>query len=192
MTSPSPDWNDFPEVTLYPERVLYRVHRTANDPVYFCSDGTGRFDITSVDGIGTCYVAPSPIGAYVETLGRLGTISESDVAERSLSELVLTRPLKLADMTNRQVLGSHRITGDLSVGTDYAESQAVASELYAVGFDGIYYTARHDPAFQERSVAVFGGPGDNKLFATGINDIPDDVIRQGAVEFNLWVLPNIY
>jgi hypothetical protein len=188
----SPDWHDFPPLTLYPERVLYRVHRTANDPVYFCSDGTGRFDVTNVDGIGTCYVTPSPMGAYIETLGRLGAISESDIAERSMSELVLIRPLKLADLTNRQGLGSHRITGDISVGTDYAASQAVASELYAAGFDGVYYTARHDPAFQERSVAIFGGPGDTKLFATARNEIPDEVLRQGAIEFDLWILPDLY
>jgi hypothetical protein len=116
--SDSSDWHEFPALTLYPERVLYRVHRTVSDPVYFCSNGAGRFDITNIDDTGTCYVAPSPIGAYLETLGRLGTISESDVAERSMTEFVLTRPLKLADLTNRQALGSYRITGDISVGTD--------------------------------------------------------------------------
>lgn len=192
MTASAADWSAFPELVLHPERVLYRVHRNQNDPVHFCSDGSGRFDLTAVDGTGTCYMSPSPIGAYIETFGRLGTITVSDIAERCLTELALTRPIRLADTTDRSVLGSYGITGDISAGTVYRPSQQAAAQLYAAGFDGVYYTARHDPAFQERSVAVFGGAGDTKLFVSASYDIPDELLRQGVREFHLAVLPDLH
>lgn len=192
MTSLGGSWSQFPSLSMYPERILYRLHRSINDPVHYCSDGSGRFDLTTVDDLGTCYTSPSPLGAYIETFGRFGTISESDIADRCMSELVLTRPLKLADITDRSVLGTYGLSGDLSVGTDYQPSQAVAASLYAAGFDGVYYTARHDPAFQERSVAVFGGSGDTKLFVSASHDIPEDLIEQGVRQFSLCVLPDPY
>lgn len=167
------------------------MHRTINDPVFFCSDGTGRFDLTAFTDVGTCYAAPSPIGAYVETFGRLGTISETDVEERSLTELALTRSLNLADLTDRSVLGRYGITGDVSAGTDYQPSQQLAATLYEAGCDGIYYTARHDPAFQERSVAVFGGAGATKLFAQSTGPIPHNLVDHAAREFRLLVLPDL-
>jgi RES domain len=178
----------FPAHSLLPERVLYRVHMTRNDPVHFASDRRGRFNLLDAPGAGTCYLAASPIGAYVETFGRFASgISQEDVEERSLSDLALTRPLNLADLTNRQVVGRYGIAGDISVGTDYVPSQRLASKLYEAGFDGVYYTARHDPAFLERSVAVFGSPEDAKIFAVSSNPIPPEVIAEGVIEFGLLV-----
>lgn len=150
---------DFPSIGLHPERVLYRVHRAANDPLYFSSSRLGRFDLAGIAGVGTCYLSASPIGAYVETLGRLGTITIGDVGERRLSEFTLARSLRVGNLTDRTIVGTYGITGDLSVGIDYTPGQELARRLYDLGFDGIYYTVRHDPAFVERAVAVFGGLG---------------------------------
>ncbi len=77
----------------------------------------------------------------------------------------------------------------MSAGTDYFPSQQLATILYGLGFDGVYYTARHDPAFLERSTAIFGGPGDDKLFAVSTYDIPPQLIEEGIREFSLLVLP---
>jgi hypothetical protein len=181
--------DEFPSVVVHPDRVVYRVHRASNDPLYFSSSGLGRFDVLGVAGLGTCYVSPSPIGAYLETLGRLGTISSEDIDDRRLTELTLARSLKLGDLTNRSVLGRYRITGDISVGTDYTSSQELAQSLYELGFDGPYYTIRHDPAFLERAMAIFGGSGEEKLFAVATTAIPDTVLDQGALEFGSLVLP---
>jgi len=106
---------------------------------------------------------------------RLGTISWEDVEERRLTEFTLARSLKLGDLTERVVLGRYGLAGDISTGTGtaYHPSQEFAARLYELGFDGIYYTARHDPAFLERSVAVFGGSGDQKLFATSTTRFPE-------------------
>ena len=110
---------DFPSLNLHPDRVLYRVHRAANDPLYFSSTGIGRFDLARIAGMGTCYLSASPIGAYVETLGRLGTLNRGDVHERRLSELALVRTLRVGDLTDRTILGRYGIAGDLSVGAGY-------------------------------------------------------------------------
>lgn len=180
---------EFPSATVHPERVLYRVHKTVNDPLYFSSSGDGRFDLTAVAGEGTCYLSPSPTGAYLETLGRIRTLSDADIEERSLSEVVPTVPLHLADLTDRQVLGHYGVTGDISAGTDYGPSQALADELYRAGFDGTYYTARHDPAFLERSVAVFGTASAAKLFTLSTGPVPVDLVNEAARDFGLIVLP---
>ncbi len=52
--------------------------------------------------MGTCYMAPSPIGAYIETFGPFGTITVDDVEARCLSELAVMRAVKLANLTDRQ------------------------------------------------------------------------------------------
>jgi hypothetical protein len=189
VTTPRVD-DAFPSLVVHPERVLFRLQRSSNQPVHFSSSGHGRFDLVAVAGVGTCYVAPSPLGAYVEIFGRLGTITWDDIEERSLTELTLARSLKLADLTERSVLGRYGLAGDISTGTDYGPSQKLAGRLYELGFDGIYYTARHDPAFLERSVAVFGGSGDRKLFATLTTVIPEALVDQAAREFGLLVLPS--
>jgi hypothetical protein len=70
------------------------------------------------------YLSPSAIGAYVETFGRLGVIDLEDITERSLSELALTRPVRLADLTDRQVLGRYGFAGNISTGNDYEPEPA--------------------------------------------------------------------
>lgn len=179
----------FPSTTVHPERVLYRVRRSVNDPLYFSSSGGGRFDLRGTPEAGTSYLSPSPVGAYLETFGRLKMLSDADIEERSLSEVVPAVPLHLADLTDRRVLGRYGVTGDISVGTDYGPSQALAAELYRAGFDGIYYTARHDPAFLERSVAVFGGPSTTKLFTQSTGEVPADLVEEVTRDFGLIVLP---
>ena len=44
----------------------------------------------------------------------LGTITWDDIGERSLTELTLARSLKLADLTERSVLGRYGVAGDIS------------------------------------------------------------------------------
>jgi hypothetical protein len=178
-----------PFVQYDPDRVLFRIHQTRHDPIHFASDKQGRFNLRDLRGTGTCYMSPSRLGAYVEAFGRLGTLRDSYIEERSLSELTLSRPVRLADITDRQVLGRYGLAGDISAGTDYEPSQRLASQLYDLGFDGVYYAARHDPAFIERSVAIFGSAADEKLFITSTNPIPDSLILEGTRQFGLLVLP---
>ena len=73
--------DDFPSIIVHPERIVYRVHRAPNYPIFFLFSGLGRSDILGVAGLGTCYTSPSPIGACLETLGRLRTLTQSEIKE---------------------------------------------------------------------------------------------------------------
>lgn len=186
------DIGSFPEQTLHPDRILFKIHKAIHDPRFFCDSGHGRFDLKPETGHGTCYLALSPLGAFVETLGRhFKFLTQASVDERALSSLSLTRPIRLADLTDRAGLGAFGITGDLSTGVDYAPSQDWAGRFYEAGFDGVYYAARHDPSFTERSVAVFGNEeSGSKLFEVTTEEIPQGLVDEACKEFALQIWPS--
>lgn len=181
----------FPEYTLHPDRVLYKIHKTIHDPRFFCDCGEHRFDLISESDPGTCYLALSPPGAFVEVFGRFKVLAQRLIDERSLSELTLTRALRLADVTHKSVIGRFGIAGDLSTGTDYREPQQWALRWSQAGFDGVFYAARHDPTFTERSVAVFGNMETGaKLFDVDTDPIPEELVEEVCRNFGFTVLPS--
>jgi hypothetical protein len=185
-----PDIKSFPTSDVHPDRVLYRIHRAIHDPRFFCDSGVGRFDLDPSTGAGTCHLGTSELGAFVEALGRTRFLTQDMIDERSLSAMTLTRPLHLADLTDRKVLGQFGIAGDLSVGDDYTKPREWAGRLYEAGFDGIYYAARHDPGFTERSVAVFGNEETGeKLFEIDTEPIPEWLVEEACREFGFTVWP---
>lgn len=185
------DIESFPALSFQPDRVLYKIHKAIHDARFFCDTGEGRFDLRPDTGAGTCYLALSPLGAFVETLGRFRLLTQEMIDERAVSELTLTRPLRLADVTERRVLGQFGITGDLSVGEDYTDAQEWAGLFYEAGFDGIYYAARHDPQFTERSVAVFGNEETGgKLFDVDTGPIPEWLVEEAYRQFGFTVWPS--
>src|SRR3954449_1536252 len=165
---------DFPSVTIYPEETFYRIHRVVLEPEYFCNDGDCRFDPPrhSRTEFGTCYLARTPEGAFLETLGRIGPLPESAVLERGLSELAPTETLRVADLNDPTVIGRFGIAGDLSVGRDYELPQMWGHALRSAGFHGVSYIARHDPSLHERSIALFGPPGERP--GAGIRKVKDE------------------
>lgn len=184
------DIASFPTHVVHPDRVLYRMHQVFNDPTFFARSGNGRFDLTEEGERGTCYCALSGVGAFLETFRRTRYIPEHMIELRALSTLSLTRPLRLADLTDPTVIGSYGITGEVSVGPDYSEPQQWAAEFYRAGFDGVFYAARHDPSFTERSAAVFGDSElGEKLFDVATTPIPDDVIEEASSKFSFKILP---
>lgn len=189
---------EFPARVVHPDRELYRVHRAVHDPFHFSAAAErgagGRFDLPADSGSGSCYLAVSALGALVETFGRFRVVTVSMVAERRLATAVPTTSLRLADLTERSTLGEYGITGDISAGIDYRVSQRWAVRFWDAGFDGIYYTARHDPQFRERSVALFGSPDDlidgrHKRFEVTTTPIPAEVVQELTKEFGIPVLP---
>lgn len=113
---------------------------------------------------------------------------------RCLTVVAPSVQLRLADLTDRRVLGFYGIAGDLSTGPDYSPSQQWALRLWDNGFDGVYYAARHDPQFTERSVALFGRTSDRKdaegkSFEYATSMIPDDLLRDLADEFGIISVP---
>lgn len=182
---------DYPTVTFEAGRSLFRIHRIVHEALHYSTSGTGRWDppVLARAEYGTCYLAESHIGAYLEVFGRTSPIRESQVNERVVSEVQLNRQLTLADLTSPTLAGRVGPIPELSVGPSYAESQRLSARLYDAGLDGIRYIPRHDPSAQNRVVAVFSN-------ATGALDvvktmpIPNHVVDSAESNYELFVLPD--
>ncbi len=150
-------FRSFPEFWLVSGGALVRIHRLANSPEHFGTSGDNRFDPPPGRRakFGTCYLAFEPIAAYVEVFGDFEEVDEDEVDLRALSTAILKEDLRLGDVTDRSVLGDFDITAEISTGSDYAGPQALASDLFDAGFDGIRYRVRHDPAMELEAVALF-------------------------------------
>lgn len=179
---------------------LYRVHRRRSGSVAFFDISThGRFNLTDLVGRGTCYLALEPLGAYLETLGRVLTRSRTDLADREYSVVTLDRVLSLFDLTRSDVRSAYRsegldLTATISGGDDYSDSQRLSRLAHDDGYDGIVYKARHDPGCQYESVALFGPAGSNEhnaVFATcATTAIPEELVKAGTDTFGIVVLPD--
>ena len=114
----------------------------------------------------------------------------TEITNRCLSVARLVRAVRLADLTNRMVLGSFGVTAAHSTASDYAESQRLSARLYKAGFDGIRYRVRHDPAMELEAVALFVPPalGNVAVSWSDASEISDETISSGH-EFGINVLP---
>ena len=115
----------FPVRTWRADRALWRIHRADRDVWWFSSDGTGRFDPVDVDGMGACYLAQEPLGAFVEVFRTRLELDEDDVTARRLAEVRFDRDLRLADVCSRRAL-RFGVTAEIGAGGDYERSQAFA------------------------------------------------------------------
>jgi hypothetical protein len=189
---------DFPWLNIGPDRVFYRLHRAEFEPGYFCNDGYCRFDPPRHSRVeyGTCYVATSPVGAFLETLGRIRPLPEGVVRDRVVSEVAPEVPVRVADLTHPSVVGRFGIAGDVSVGSDYGLPQAWGAALIQAGFAGVMYTARHDPTFTETSVAFFGPPGEQpgrlrRVKDTESGPVGDELAAHMQERFGIVVVPTM-
>jgi len=148
----------FPALTWKTGRALWRIHRAATGFWWFSADGTGRFDPVDAEGLGACYLAQEPLGAFVEVFRTRLELDEDDVDARRLARVELDRDLRLADVTSRRAL-RFGITAAVGAGGDYDASQVFASGAAAAGYDGVRWWVRHDPAQRLVGVALFGPAG---------------------------------
>jgi hypothetical protein len=182
----------FPQATLRGDREIHRIHRSARDPWWFSTDGTGRFDPIGT-GSGACYFAREPIGAWIEVFRKRILLAEDEVRERSLYVVRLGCDLKLADVTSRRAL-QFGIIASLGANEDYAASHAFAADALATGFDGVRYLVQHDPAQRLYGYALFGQPGIPSALLTPAGSatdgpIPDTVVDHARRLFAYRVLP---
>ena len=183
---PPEDLTRFPAIEVDRRRSLYRIHRSDVSPWWFSGDGTGRFDLR--DGRGSCYLAVTPVGAFIEVF-RVGTvIPEAEVEARSLSSLVPPARTRLADCT---VSASRKfgITGAIDTQPDYTAPQAWAEAFAASGFSGIRYRLSHDPAQRELGIVLFGAAGEQSLPVRRTESVPASVIEAARQRFGLVVAP---
>src|SRR5205823_8141686 len=110
---------------------LYRLHRSDGGPWWFSSDGSGRFDLRESDH-GTCYLAVSAVGAFIEVFRVATVIPEAEVEARSLSTLAPPKRVNLADCTV-SAARKFGITGAVHTQPDY-RSEEHTSELQSLAY----------------------------------------------------------
>lgn len=186
------EWRAFPFRLIDRDDPLFRIHRHDRSPIWFNSDGTGRFDPPADNRrcFGVCYFGFEAVSAYIEVFGRIGTLSQIDIDQRRLTELSSTRRLTVADLTDRSVLGGFGVTAEYSTGGDYELAQDLALNLFEARFDGVVYRIRHDPAMALEAVALFGEPGEDtsRFGPSKTVPIPDALIESGEREFGIYVV----
>lgn len=190
---------DFPCVIWDDPQVTFRIHRSENEAAYFGDRGIYRFDapmrLTGRQRYGTCYLAQSPVGAFLEALGEINPLTTAHIDERVISELTPSQPYRIADLTHDSVVGNYGIFGDLSAGDDYALTQEWGAALQQVGFEGVQYHASHHPKLDEMSIALFGPPGVNWSLLQYLKDDgePEPIYRSLLEEmrsrFEMRVIP---
>jgi hypothetical protein len=181
----------FPRRTLRGSREIYRIHRADRGPWWFSFDGSGRFDPVGT-GIGACYLAERPLGAWVEVFRKQMLLAEADVHGRALLSVKLGRDLRLADLTSRRAL-QFDITASMGADEAYAASQAFAVEAVESGFDGIRYLVRHDPAQRLYGIALFAPAGAAAEPSAWPPDedtaVPEALVAEASRLFRYRVLP---
>ena len=100
----------------------------------------GRFDLVAPQG--TCYLADTRIGAWVEVFRGTRMVDNRDARARSLLRTRAPRRVLLADLTDRS---------------------AIADAL-AVDFRGVQTWTRHDPSAGSRTVSLFDVAGSHPPF----------------------------
>jgi hypothetical protein len=183
----------FPRKTLRGDQAVYRIHGAHRQPWYFARDGCGRFDPLAIAGMGCCYLAATPLGAWIEVFRRAMLIDERDVRARRLLHVELGRDRRLADATSRRAL-SFGVTATLGAADDYTSSQAFAADALNAGWDGVRYLLRHDPKQKLYGLALFGpagpvDPDDPAWPSTPDDPVPLELIEQASKTFGYRVLP---
>lgn len=183
---PPADLRRFPRRTVRHTVELYRIHRAGFHPWWFASEGNGRFDLSPPAG--TCYLATSPLGAFVEVFRDFTFVAEADVVARSLSRLHLPTDVVLADCTSARAC-PFGVTAAVHSTPDHDTTQAWAAAWQAAGFDGVRYYCGNDPSQFEVSVALFGEAGEAAWPATSSTAIGDGLLRSVEQRFGIYVLP---
>lgn len=182
---------EFPRRTLKGATEIYRIHGTETRPWWFSADGSGRFDPVGT-GLGACYLAERPLGAWIEVFRPRMLLAEPEVQQRALFSVRLGRDLKLADLTSRRAL-QFGAAASLGADEDHGPSQAFAPQAAAAGVDGLRYLVRHDPAQQLYGIALFSDPSaathDPRWPRERDTAIPDDLIAEATRVFGYQVLP---
>jgi len=139
------------------------VHKIGRKPVFFGTTQRNRFD--DPQGIfGVLYVGESELAAFIETFGQetgLRAVSKSLLNDRSMSELVTARPLRIVDLDGKNLA---RLGADARLfAAEHSVAQAWSTALFAHpdAPDGIRYPARHDN--QQYALALYGGGRCEKL-----------------------------
>lgn len=180
---------DFPVRQVFADYPYSRIHHDRFAPEWFCDCGRCRFDLPTGSGMGTCYLAGHPVGAFVEKFGRFRVVPRAVIEQHSLARLAVPSALRVADLTDRSIVGRWGLTAAIWAEGDYALPQAWAVSLHAAGFAGIWYPAAHDVIGDYHSLALFGKAGHQPtlLLSHGDDAVPNGLIDEVSERFGIQV-----
>lgn len=147
----------FPVKTWTDRFTLVRVCRKINGTWWFSSDGSGRFDVLSPTGMGTCYFGTDATAAILEVF-RDQPICRADVEARSLRRVRLAAPRDLADTTDVRVR-RFGMTKEIATIVPYDICQRWATRFCEASLGGLFHHLRHDPRPRATGVSLFGPAG---------------------------------
>ena len=183
--------SEFPVKVVTPGFPYVRIHRQHREAEWFCTCGDCRFDPLPADaGFGTCYLSGHPLGAFIEKFGELEVLPAELVTDCVVTSMMLAEA-RLADVTDRQVLGRWGLSAEIGAGDDYPGSQLWALRLWQAGFAGIWYQAKHDPRSDLHSIALFGKPGlqPSAVVSLGSTPMSDELVAEAERLFGVQVFP---
>lgn len=181
--------NGFPVEILDQHVDLFRVTRAVNGPWWFACSGEGRFDLECPDG--TCYTSLEATSAILEVIGpdmRDGIVSEEFIRQRVLYTLHLSESTRFA-MLAHQAAASFGVTREIHTLIPYDLPQAWARRLRQVGFKGLRYSVRHDPAPNADGIALFGQAGEADRPYTAPRQIKNNLLQQLYQKYGIQVAP---
>lgn len=186
LRRPPDDLSGFPTYDLLRRERLYRIHRAERRPWWFSNDGSGRFDLAGDRG--TCHLAVTPVGAFVEVFRTQTVIPELEVEARALSAVAPPKRSRLADCTV-SAARKYGVTGAIHTQPDYALPRAWAEAFAAANFDGVRYRLSHDPSQRELGVALFGTAGEASFPVRKSEPVPAAVVDEARRRFGLVIAP---
>lgn len=192
----------FPSRALDLGSPLYRIFRAVDSedrprsPFWFGArptTGGNRYDLPAPDGC--CYLAESPIGAWLEVFndGDAQSIELMDLVPRRLATVVAPASVALADMTAAAARG-FGLTGEIHVTTDYTVPRLWAERLHEAGWRGLRGRARHDPGLEQPTVTLFDARGEHPPFGmtwhTVVTTVEDDLaLHHGVRQYGYELVP---
>lgn len=184
---PSAELTGFPRHSLRGAQ-LYRIHRAGRTPWWFSNDGSGRFDLPTDSGQGTCYFAETAAGCFLEVFRAWTLVPAVEVEVRRLSHLTVSE-VELADCTSPRCR-EFGLTAEIHSTPDYTVTQRWAAALAAAGYGGIRYLLRHDPSADSVGVALFGPAGASSAQPiTSGEPIGQDLLDEVEARYGIRVRP---
>jgi RES domain-containing protein len=170
--------------------VLYRNHRHDREPWWFGRDGSGRFDLVSRRGAGTCYLAQRPEGTLLEVFKGFGMVTEDVLAGRREVEVEVRDELALANCCAPSA-GRFGVNAEIHSTTDYSKTQDWAAAFHRAGLAGVRYFLRSDPSLKLIGYALFaeaGSPPAGRWPSGTTRAVPDSTV-EAAERYGFRVVP---
>ncbi|HEX9700401.1 MAG TPA: RES family NAD+ phosphorylase [Acidobacteriota bacterium] len=121
----------------------------------------GRYDLPAPAG--ACYLALSPIGAWLEVFRTTRIVASDDVRRRRLLATRPPRRIRTADLLAKKAR-AYGVTGEIHTHDDHSLPRAWAMRLHEAGFRALLGKVRHDPGLHERSLTLLDVAGEHEPY----------------------------